>query len=74
MRWCELLRLRALGCVLMLGNLDTQAHVLPCIYAAVRVRVLMWECICEIFYLWRKARAMVRVGKTLCVGLRFHAR
>ena len=58
----------------MRGNLGTHAHVLACIYAPVRVRVLMWESICEIFYLWRKARAMVKVAKTLGVGLRFHAR
>ena len=46
-------------------NLDKHALFLACIYAAVHVRVLMLECICEIFYLWRKARAVVRVAKTL---------
>ena len=58
----------------MRGNLGTHAHVLACIYAPVRVRVLMWESICKIFYLWRKAHAVVRVAKTSCVGLRFNAR
>ena len=71
---CALVRLRAFACVFMRGNLDTHANVLPCIFPPVHVRVLVSECICEFFYLWRKARAMVRVGKISCVRLRFHMR
>ena len=73
-QWSVLVRLRAFAYVFMRGNLDTHAHVLPCIFPPMHVRVLVSECICEFFYLWRKARAMVRVGKTSCVRLRFHAR